>query len=197
MKIAIPINNNRVSPRFLYTDKLFITVLEQGVFTQKEIVMSVLARPFKRIQSLIDLNIEVLICSGIDRFYAMQIEYMGIMVYQGVYGDIEEVLQRFLNKELESYILNIYEERRCVSRGSGRCRLNKGHQINKKLEETIMPGNDGTGAQGDGPRSGDGLDPCGGGQRNQSSSRSDQNDRDRNGKGHGGRRRDQKYNLPK
>ncbi len=197
MKIAIPINNNRISPRFVYTDKLQIAVLEQGEFTQKEIVLAGETHPLKRIQSLNDLNIDVLICSGIDRFTAMQIEYLGITLYQGVNGDIEEVLQRFLNNELESNILNIDEAGWGVFRGLRRCRFNKGHQRDKKMEEFKMPGKDGTGPQGDGPRTGRGSGPCRDGQGNRSSRRSDQNNGNRNGKGRGGRRRDQKDKLSK
>lgn len=113
MKIAIPLYNNRVSPRFNHTDRLLIADIDGGEYVRKETVFAGDIHPLKRVRILNDLDVDVLICCGIDRFTALQFEYQGIDVYHGVSGDAEMLLERFMENDLEQFLMNSSGRNRC------------------------------------------------------------------------------------
>ena len=163
MRIAIPINNNRISPRFIYTDKFLIIDAENGEITRKEVVFAGETHLLKRVKFIIDLKVDVLICGGIDRFAAMQIRYHGIDIFNRVNEEIDEVIQRFMNNELELFNMDFNECRRGSRFGSRKKSMNQYNQMFLRKEAHTMPAGDGTGPTGKGPGTGRGQGPCRGG----------------------------------
>jgi predicted Fe-Mo cluster-binding NifX family protein len=102
MKIAIALFENKVSPRFDLSPKLWIIREENGeVVHQEKISLEGLTIP-QRIEKLNSGGITKLICGGIHDFSLNQLSNMGIEVFYNVMGEADTALKNFLNGELQS-----------------------------------------------------------------------------------------------
>ncbi len=163
MKIAIPVDKDRISPRFIYTDRILISEYENGEITGRKIIDAGEPDPIKRVQSLVNMGIDILICCGIERFTAIQVDYHGIKVYHRVNGNVNDVLWMFHNNELEPFIIDFYKTNKCVQQGHGRGMIRRCNRRFSGKEGDNMPGKDRTGPQGIGPGTGRGMGSCNGG----------------------------------
>ena len=102
MKIAIPRFGERVAPCFEYSATIAIFEIQRKrVIDQKDFTLQS-TRSFDRLRLLKDQEVEVLICGGIqDRFEDMVLA-AGIRVISWVSGDVETLLDDFLNGRLVS-----------------------------------------------------------------------------------------------
>ncbi|MEW6615815.1 MAG: hypothetical protein AB1401_10165 [Thermodesulfobacteriota bacterium] len=101
MNVAIPLFGNWISPRFGFSQEIWILTIEDGkVTTQKTISMTGLALP-RWFDQFASLRIDTLICGGIDRFCHNQLRNLGISVIPEIAGEASEALSLFLNGELE------------------------------------------------------------------------------------------------
>lgn len=66
MKIAIPIFGPRVSPRFDCAPGLLLFTLERGKVVDREELPLIPWDPWLRMEKLKEMNIQALICGGID-----------------------------------------------------------------------------------------------------------------------------------
>lgn len=101
MKVAIPLFDMWVSPRFGFSPELWVVTVEDGrVINQTKLSMIglTLLQWFNHISSL---EIDTLICGGIDGFCQRQLEMMKISVISDVTGEADEVLKLFLKGELK------------------------------------------------------------------------------------------------
>ena len=128
MKIAIPTFNSRVSPRFDFASKMLVDTVERGKIVDREIYSLINLNPIRRSSLLCELGVNVLICGGINNFYQRLIIGNGIDVIPMVQGEVEEVLNLFINGDLNSAIIPIvpgrkyghYRGRRGKGKGRGR-----------------------------------------------------------------------------
>jgi predicted Fe-Mo cluster-binding NifX family protein len=118
MKLAIPIHENRVMPRFGYTQKMMIITIEDAQVTEAEQV-SITPETFW--SSLTAEEVSVIICGGIHPRFQQSIRELGIQLVWGVVGEWEDVLQAYLNGTLHT------NPTFCLHRGQTR-RLRRGHQ---------------------------------------------------------------------
>lgn len=95
MKIAIPLYDNRIAPRFHYTDRMLVAQISESEVSVSEISIDKESNTLQKAQFINNMGINVLICSGIDRFTLLQLEYLGITVYHGFHGNAKEILREF------------------------------------------------------------------------------------------------------
>jgi len=110
VKIAVPLFNSRVSPRFDFAARLLVVTITDGkVNAQQEFSLLHLDQ-IKRISLLRELGVQLIICGGISCFAERFIKGHGIEVVPLVQGEVEEVLALFINGNLSSAIIPIIPE---------------------------------------------------------------------------------------
>jgi predicted Fe-Mo cluster-binding NifX family protein len=119
MKIAIPVFNDRVSPRFEFAPHFLLFSVEGERVIARETCDSKEADLFQRVKLLQDYNIDVLICGGIHCFSRRLLDGNRVEVLSSVFGTVEEVLARYLQGDL----LSLLKAKGCTNRRS-RCKAN-------------------------------------------------------------------------
>lgn len=110
MKVAIPLFNSRVSPRFDFAAKLLVVTIADGKITDRQEFSLLNLNPLKRTSLLCELKVQVMLCGGISCFTERFIKAHGIEVVSLVQGEVEEVLTLFVKGNLSSAIIPIIPE---------------------------------------------------------------------------------------
>jgi predicted Fe-Mo cluster-binding NifX family protein len=92
MKAAIPTFGERVSPRFDCAARFLLVVIDQGRIAERVEIDALNWAPHERINRLVSLGVEVLVCGGIDRGSSESLRSVGITLHARVAGSIEDVL---------------------------------------------------------------------------------------------------------
>ena len=156
MKIAIPVFQTKVSPRFDSSQSFLLLLIQNdSIVTQENLPTTGWSLSAKR-KELVEQDVDTLICGGIDLESMQYLSSGGIKVYSWITGEIEDAVTRFLDKGLESGIIIGAKGRR---KGQWRFCTRKEHFCNAKQpdfkptgeEVNVMPkGNEtrdrGTGA---------------------------------------------------
>lgn len=102
MIVAVPVWNDRISPVF-DSAELFLVVRWQGSEVDKSFVtIPAELPPLHRIERLLQQQIEVVICGAIWRPIQRLLEAQHVAVYSGVCGTVDQVLEAFRTKQLDS-----------------------------------------------------------------------------------------------
>ena len=130
MKVAIPIFNSRVSPRFDFAQKILIAVIKDKKVVERQEFSLINLNPIRRSVLLCELEVHTLICGGISSFSQRLIKGNRINIVPMIQGEIEEVLNLFISGNLISTIMPISQGKRYKQqRGRrGRCR-DKGNRF--------------------------------------------------------------------
>lgn len=107
MKIAIPMFNTRVSPRFDFASKVLVATVDRGKVIDRETYSLINLNPIRRTSLLSDLGVNTIICGGISSFSQRLINANAIEVISMVQGEIEEVLELFINGNLTTAIIPV------------------------------------------------------------------------------------------
>ena len=102
MKIAIPVFENRVSPRFDHAPGVLLVTADADaakVIDAREIAFQS-PRYGERIQQLKACQVDVVICGGITTDMETLFEASSIRVIQWVTGDVQDVLRLFMQHRL-------------------------------------------------------------------------------------------------
>ncbi len=102
MKVAIPTFGQRVSPRFDCAGAFLIVTLERGQITAQAEFNATDWAPHERINRLIDLGVDEVICGGIDCWSAESLASVGITLHRWVSGPIQEGLDALRRGELSA-----------------------------------------------------------------------------------------------
>jgi predicted Fe-Mo cluster-binding NifX family protein len=102
MKIAIPTFGTRVSPRFDCAQAVLIVNVEEGESAEHEELMASGWAPHERINKLLELGVDTIVCGGIDAWSAESLQSAGVTIYGWVAGEIDDVLAALLRGELDS-----------------------------------------------------------------------------------------------
>lgn len=105
MKIAIPTFGNRVSPRFDCAKTFLVISVEDGKPSERQELAAAGWAPHERINRLIDLGAEAVICGGIDCWSAESLRSAGIVLYGWVSGTIDEALNALYRGKLNANAL--------------------------------------------------------------------------------------------
>ena len=114
MKIAIPTFDSRVSPRFDCARSFLVVTVEDNQVSDRQEVMASHWQPNERIDRLLELGVDSVICGGIDRWSVGWLRSSGITVYGWVSGEVEEALQALLKGDLDEEV--VMEGGRCRCR---------------------------------------------------------------------------------
>ena len=105
MKIAIPMFNSRVSPRFDFASRMLIATIDNREVVERIEHSLTNLNPIRRSALLSELGVKVLICGGINDFSVRLLMGNGIEVIPMVAGEVEDVLNLFINDNLNSAII--------------------------------------------------------------------------------------------
>lgn len=105
MKIAIPMFHTKISPRFDQTQGFVLLETQNaGVVVRNNLETkgwSVIAK----MKQLVDLEVEVLICGGIDRASLQYLSFNGIKIYSWVTGEVDDAVTCFLDNRMKPGII--------------------------------------------------------------------------------------------
>ncbi len=105
MKIAIPVFQTKISPRFDSAQSvLLLRVQDDKIVTREELPMTGWSLSAKR-KEMFEQDVDTLICGGIDYESMQYLVSGGINVYSWITGEIEDAVTRFIEKGLESGII--------------------------------------------------------------------------------------------
>lgn len=167
MKIAIPVFQTKISPRFDSSQGFVLLEIEKNNVIMREELLTKGWTPSAKIKQLVHLGIKGLICGGIDRESMQSLSFNGIKVYSWVTGEVEDAVSCYLNDGLESGIIlgaRGTRKGRWLFRAE-RKRIRNYSQpgsgsVDPREEVKTMPRGDGTGPQGKGPRSEKNREGC-------------------------------------
>jgi predicted Fe-Mo cluster-binding NifX family protein len=129
MKIAIPIFENRISPRFDFSPEMWIITVENGeLVNQEKLSTSSLNLP-KRLEQITSNGVDKVICGGIDGFSLNQLGNRGIDVVHDVIGEAEVAFHLFMRGRLRPGFC--CEKRR----GRGFCGWKRGSHGRRNIDD--------------------------------------------------------------
>ena len=117
MKIAIPVFESRISPRFDCAPGFRLYELEEDRITVIREISCEGWNDMDRVSRVNDLGVDTLICGGIPDYLLGMLTNNGIKVIPWVAGDTNDVLTVFLQGRLDSgtVIYTGRKKRRCKS----------------------------------------------------------------------------------
>jgi len=104
--IVIPIFENRISNRLDCSDNILLISIENGSVNKRQTFYWAPAKPLEKINLLLHLKVNVLICDGITEFYSSQLKNTPIQVIPWISGEVDEVLARYLDGKLTDQIIS-------------------------------------------------------------------------------------------
>ncbi len=96
MRLALPLFEDDVSPRFCGADRILVVDVEEGREIGRRVVEPVPADFCDRLVLLRDLGVRELLCGGFNRCWLPLAESLGLRVRWGLWGRAETVLQHRL-----------------------------------------------------------------------------------------------------
>lgn len=102
MRVAIPRFGENVAPCFEYSATIAIFVLRGKRIEEQRDFSLQSTRSFDRLRLLKDQEVDVLICGGIQDRFEDLVKANEIQVISWVSGDVETLLQLFLEGRLKS-----------------------------------------------------------------------------------------------
>ena len=123
MKVAIPTFGDRVSPRFDCANTFLIVTLQRDEIAGREELSAEDWAPHDRINHLVDLGVDTVICGGIDRWSADSLLSVGIDLHGWISGSIEESLAALRHGELQAAAGMV---------GETRCGRRQGHRRGRR-----------------------------------------------------------------
>jgi len=112
MKVAIPIFENRISPRFDFSPEMWVIEVEGGKVVKQEKFSTTNLNLAQRLEQITSNRVDKVICGGIDGLSRDQLGSRGIDVVQDVIGDANIVFRLFMKGRLRSGFC-------CEKRGRG------------------------------------------------------------------------------
>ena len=102
MKAAIPLFGKRISPRFDCAQSfVLVTILDQSVTSRQNQSIED-SMPFVKAQRLKDLNVDTLICNGVDEGTLESLKSLGIRVLSDIRGEVDEVIDLYIGGKLDN-----------------------------------------------------------------------------------------------
>ena len=97
--VGIANTGNRVAQRLDCAESIVIAEKDQeGTVRLREVALSAV-HPMRRVQEIVDLGVETLICGALSGFVARMFEHHGILVFDWVVGETREILTELLAEE--------------------------------------------------------------------------------------------------
>ena len=161
MRVAIPVFQTKISPRFDSTQDFILLQIEKNIVMKREKLPTKNWPVSAKVNQLVDLGVDTLICGGIDLKSLQHLNYNGIKIYSWITGEIEDAITCFLDRGLESGIILGARGRRkgrwrfCAT-GNHFCNMNQPSFSSDREGVKAMPKGDGSGPKGRGAGNGKG-----------------------------------------
>lgn len=101
MKVALTVWENRVSPVFDCAQRLLIVDINKRSETGRQFEPFHWQSPYSRASRLSALGVEVLICGAVSEQFANIIDTCGVRMIPFVAGNVDEVLDAYLENRLD------------------------------------------------------------------------------------------------
>ena len=107
--IALSIFRNRISSRLDSANEILILTLENNQVKNSETIKIIPSSPLDKIQQIIELNPDVLICGGLTQLCNRKLQTTNITVVPWSKGNAEDVFKQFIEGKLtESVMVDNY-----------------------------------------------------------------------------------------
>jgi len=93
IKCAVPLLGGRVAPRFMFSSSVLVAVINDQVVSEPKTISTEKLDEYQRVDLLLDLEVDVLVCGGIDQGIVKLFGDYGIQVICNVAGEAEEVIE--------------------------------------------------------------------------------------------------------
>ena len=103
--IAIPVYGNRISNRLDCSTNVLLVLVENGRISEHATYHWASVKPLEKIEMLLDLGVDVLICDGITAFDANQLRSKPIQVIPWIRGEVDKVLKKYLEGQFTTDML--------------------------------------------------------------------------------------------
>lgn len=102
MTIAIPIFGKRISPRLDLAENLKLFYVKGNKILKSEVIRLISHNKLEKINMVIGLNPDVIICNGLSEIFEKEIEKNNIKLISWIHGEVDEVLHKYLFGSLKS-----------------------------------------------------------------------------------------------
>ena len=107
--IALSTFRNRISSRLDSADEILILTLEKNQVKNSKTIRIIPSSPLDKIQQIIELNPDVLICGGLTQLCDRKLQNTQITIIPWTKGNAEDVFKQFLEGKLtESVTVDNY-----------------------------------------------------------------------------------------
>ena len=107
--IALSIFRNRISSRLDSADEILILTLENNQVKNSKTIRIIPSSTLDKIQQIIELNPDVLICGGLTQLCDRKLQNTEITIIPWTKGNAEDVFKQFIEGKLtESVIVDNY-----------------------------------------------------------------------------------------
>lgn len=107
--IALSTFRNRISSRLDSADEILILTLEKNQVKNSKTIRIIPSSPLDKIQQIIELNPDVLICGGLTQLCNRKLQNTQITIIPWTKGNAEDVFKQFLEGKLtESVTVDNY-----------------------------------------------------------------------------------------
>ena len=107
--IALSTFRNRISSRLDSADEILILTLENNQVKNSKTIRIIPSSPLDKIQQIIELNPDVLICGGLTQLCDRKLQNTQIAIIPWTKGNAEDVFKQFLEGKLtESVTVDNY-----------------------------------------------------------------------------------------
>ena len=165
MKVAIPVFQTKISPRFDEAQGFIMLETENNGVVARENLSTKGWTVIEKMRQLLEQRVGTLICGGIDRSSLQYLSFNGINVYSWVTGEVEDAVACFLDNRMKPGIIlgerGVMKGRWQFCKGRNHlCHMFQTGIYQGKEEVKTMPRGDGKGPKGQGPQTGKGRGGC-------------------------------------
>lgn len=121
---------NRVSPRYLYSEKMMLARIVEGHVVSRKIAETTGMNEETRLAQLVNLGIDVFVCGAIEEDFIEKVESYGIKVIRDVAGEVEEILSALA----EGYLKDGYGSTNQADRDASRAGLISSRPAHKQIK---------------------------------------------------------------
>lgn len=104
--IIIPNFGTRISPRLDFAESLNLYKIKNGKVIESEVIKFIAHNRLERINMLVELNPDLIICDGISQVTREKLAKENISVIPWIHGEIREVIDMFLSGKLQAAVKN-------------------------------------------------------------------------------------------
>ncbi len=100
--IAIPIFGSRISPRLDLANNFEIIKIDNNKIVETENIKLVSHNRLEKINMIIELKPDVIICDGLSEICKQEIDKSNIKLIPWIHGEVKNIVKMYLNNQLNN-----------------------------------------------------------------------------------------------